>query len=92
MASDRLIYMADQIARNFAALGHDHAVDATADHIASFWDPRIKAQIKAVAQENPELLTDAVRRAVHMLGSTSSQTEATVSTALTKRGIRTQAG
>ncbi len=41
---ERLAYMADQIARNFVALGHDAAVTATADHIASFWDSRMKAK------------------------------------------------
>ncbi|MXO87269.1 formate dehydrogenase [Altererythrobacter aestuarii] len=39
--------MADQIATNFAAIGHDNAVLATADHINKFWDPRMKAQIFA---------------------------------------------
>jgi len=43
----RLRYMADQIARNFVALGHDKAVLATADHIDMFWDPRMKAMIFA---------------------------------------------
>ncbi len=36
---------ANQIAKNFVALGHDKAVLATADHIDSFWDPRMKASI-----------------------------------------------
>ena len=43
----RLRYMADQFARNFAAIGHDDAVAATADHIVKFWDPRMKAAILA---------------------------------------------
>lgn len=43
----RLRYMADQIARNFAAYGHDKAVLATADHIDMYWDPRMKAMIFA---------------------------------------------
>jgi len=43
----RLRYMADQIARNFLALGHDKAILATADHIDMFWDPRMKAMIFA---------------------------------------------
>jgi formate dehydrogenase subunit delta len=43
----RLRYMADQIARNFIALGHDKAILATADHIDMFWDPRMKAMIFA---------------------------------------------
>ncbi len=45
----RLIYMANQIGRNFAALGHDNAVAATLDHIVKFWDPRMKTQIIALA-------------------------------------------
>ena len=35
--------MADDIARNLEAMGHDKAVLATADHIHKFWDPRMKA-------------------------------------------------
>jgi formate dehydrogenase subunit delta len=38
---------ADQIAKNFMALGHDKAVLATADHIDMFWDPRMKEKIFA---------------------------------------------
>ena len=51
MDAARLRYMADQIARNFAALGHDKAVAATADHLVRFWDPRMKAAIIADANE-----------------------------------------
>jgi len=47
MESARLRYMARQIARNFAALDEDAAAAATADHIAKFWDPRMKAQLLA---------------------------------------------
>jgi formate dehydrogenase subunit delta len=47
MDIERLRYVADQIARNFAALGEEQAIAATADHIAKFWDPRMKAQILA---------------------------------------------
>ena len=43
----RLCYMANQIARNFEAIGHERAVLATADHIEQFWDPRMKAAIFA---------------------------------------------
>ncbi len=42
---DTLIRFANQIARNFVAIGHDKAVLATADHIESFWDPRMKDAI-----------------------------------------------
>jgi len=47
MEIERLRYMADQIAKNFAALGESEAIAATADHISKFWDPRMKAQILA---------------------------------------------
>jgi formate dehydrogenase subunit delta len=43
----RLHYMANQIAREFAAQGEDEAVEATANHLRLFWDPRMKAQINA---------------------------------------------
>ena len=43
----RLRYKADQVARNFAALGEEQAIAATADHLAKFWDARMKAQILA---------------------------------------------
>lgn len=51
MEIERLRYMADQIARNFAVLGETEAIAATADHIAKFWDPRMKAQILADDRE-----------------------------------------
>ena len=47
MEIERLRYMAEQIARNFAVQGDEAAIEATADHLAQFWDPRMKAQILA---------------------------------------------
>ncbi|MFV0369756.1 MAG: formate dehydrogenase subunit delta [Hyphomicrobiaceae bacterium] len=46
-ASDRLVHMANQIARNFAILGEEKAVAATNDHIVKFWDPRMRQLIEA---------------------------------------------
>lgn len=43
----RLTHMADQIARNFVIQGEAAAVEATAQHIRDFWDPRMKAAILA---------------------------------------------
>lgn len=42
---DKLVYMANQIARNFAVQGDEAAVAATADHIKMFWDPRMISAI-----------------------------------------------
>ncbi|WP_427966520.1 formate dehydrogenase subunit delta [Altererythrobacter sp.] len=47
MDIDKLSRMANQIAANFEANGHDKAVEDTATHILKFWDPRMKAQIFA---------------------------------------------
>ena len=60
----RLHHMIDQIARNFAAIGHDNAVAATADHIVKFWDPRMKAALLA---GDPNALSPIARGAVAML-------------------------
>lgn len=62
----RLRYMAEQIARNFAAQGHDEAVAATADHIDKFWDPRMKAAIFA---DDPAALSPVVREAIARLAA-----------------------
>lgn len=42
---ERLIYMANQIARNFAVHGEAEAIAETANHIALFWDPRMRETI-----------------------------------------------
>ena len=47
MEIERLRYKAEQVARNFAALGEEEAIAATADHLGRFWDRRMKAQIVA---------------------------------------------
>ena len=77
----RLAYMADQIARNFAALGNDRAIMATADHIASFWDPRMKRIAFALLDgDRPGWMTDAAAGALTLLrarGAPPSQTPAT---------------
>lgn len=43
----KLARMANQIAANFAVLGHEEAVEETRVHILKFWDPRMKAGIFA---------------------------------------------
>jgi formate dehydrogenase subunit delta len=63
----RLIYMANQIGRNFAALGHDNAVAATLDHVVKFWDPRMKAQIVALATEEADRFEPIAALAVAQL-------------------------
>lgn len=68
MSSDeRLVYMANQIARNMAAMSGGGATDAVADHIASFWDPRMRARIAALASQDGSTLSPIATAAVARL-------------------------
>jgi formate dehydrogenase subunit delta len=76
---DRLAYMADQIARNFLALGHNAAVAATADHIATFWDPSMRSSAFAMLNAEDARLTPLAADALRLLrtrGAPPSQTQA----------------
>jgi formate dehydrogenase subunit delta len=66
---DKLVMMANQIARNLATQGESKAVTATADHIARFWDPRMRAAIIAHAAKGGEDLSPTARAAVLSLPS-----------------------
>lgn len=70
MDVERLIYMANQIARNFAAQGEETAIAATADHIEKFWDPRMKAQLQAGGGEQ---LSPIAARALARLQETQAR-------------------
>jgi formate dehydrogenase subunit delta len=64
---EKLAYMADQIARNFATLGEAAAAKATADHIAKYWDPRMKQQGLAMLDGEGPPLTPAAAAALRQL-------------------------
>lgn len=66
---DRLIHMANQIARNLAAQGQEEATAATAKHIASYWDPHMRARIRALAAERPDALTPIAAEAVRRIAA-----------------------
>ena len=63
---EKLVMMANQIARNFAVQG-DKATAATADHMTRFWDPRMRAAIIAHVAAGGEGLTPTARDAVLQL-------------------------
>lgn len=46
---ENLIRMANQIADYFAAYGEEEAVKGIANHIVLFWEPRMRAQLLAIA-------------------------------------------
>lgn len=45
MSPDKLVYMANQIGKFFAHEGEEKAAASVADHIAKFWDPRMRTAI-----------------------------------------------
>ena len=59
---EHLVYMANQIARNFATMGDMDAAAATADHIVNFWDPRMKAAILGDAPGLSPIAAGAIER------------------------------
>ena len=72
----KLVYMANQIGAFFAAQGHDQAVAGTADHIAKFWDPRMRERIFAHLEEGGAGLTPTVREALETLARKRRQSSA----------------
>lgn len=69
---DRLIYMANQIARNFMTMGEEKAAQAVADHIAKFWEPRMRAQIFALHEKGVASFVPAAARAITLLRAAGS--------------------
>ena len=68
---DKLVYMANQIARNFAAMGGDEAMAATARHRIDVWDPRMKARIRSLALDRAGELSPVAAAAVARLPSSA---------------------
>ena len=77
---DKLVYMANQIAREFGNQRPGDAVEATWDHLWHFWDPRTREMIVAHLEAGGEGLGETARAAVAKLAAPvqpDSQTKAT---------------
>lgn len=64
---DKLVMMANQIAKNLRVQGEDRAIPAIADHISRFWDPRMRAAIAAHVAAGAGGLDPLARAAVERL-------------------------
>ena len=64
---DRLIYMANQIAGEFACQRPGEAAQATYDHIWHFWDPRMRTMILDHLERGGDGLGEITRAAVIQL-------------------------
>ena len=63
MHIERLVEMANDIAANQVA-DPDNAIEVIAQHLQRFWDPRMRAQIIAHAEQGGVGLVDEARAAV----------------------------
>lgn len=64
MPPEKLAHMANQIGKFFAHQGEERAVISIADHMAKFWEPRMRAALLEYARARGENLDPFVMRAV----------------------------
>jgi len=83
---DRLVYMANQIAREFENQRPHEAVDATWDHLWHFWDPRMREMILAHLLAGGEGLGETARAAVAKLATPIEPDPQTKATEFNKAG------
>ncbi len=67
MSPDRLVYMANQIGTFFASQHRQDPVAGIADHLKKFWDPRMRREIAAYAEQGGDGLNPAVLQAVRSM-------------------------
>ncbi len=60
--------MANQIAAAFAAYPQDQAIKETANHIKSFWDPRMRRQLAELIARDAAALSPVALAAGKQLG------------------------
>lgn len=63
MSPDKLAYMANQIANFFRTRPHEEALAGIADHISSFWEPRMRAQFFELLETDEDKFDPLVREA-----------------------------
>ena len=67
MSPDKLAYMANQIANFFRTRPHEEALAGIADHISSFWEPRMRAQFFELLKTDEGKFDPLVREAGHLV-------------------------
>jgi formate dehydrogenase subunit delta len=64
---EKLAYMANQVAKFFAAQGEERAARGVADHLQKFWDPVMRRDFLAAAAKDSSNLHPAVKAALPIL-------------------------
>ncbi len=61
--NEKLVYMANQIAKFFEAMPHDEAVTGVAKHINDFWEPRMRRHFFEIVETGGDGLSPLVMEA-----------------------------
>ena len=69
MQPEKLVMMANQIAKAFAVQGEARAVPQIAEHIRQFWDPRMRRIIAALVAEGGAGLDPLAKAALGRIAS-----------------------
>lgn len=72
---EKLIYMANQIAKFFAAQGPERAAAGVADHLLKFWDPEMRRTFLAAANRDDSPLHPAVKAALPKVRAGNRRTD-----------------
>jgi formate dehydrogenase subunit delta len=67
MSPEKLVHMANQIATFFESQPGTDQADRVAQHLSDYWDPRMRAQILALAERGESGLSPLAREAVARL-------------------------
>jgi formate dehydrogenase subunit delta len=68
---DKLVMMANQIARAFAHEEEERAIACTRDHIVKFWAPAMRGEIRSYLSQGGDKLLPIAREAVRRLPGTA---------------------
>lgn len=74
MSPDKLVYMANQIGKFYVSQGPGKAAAGVHEHIAKFWDPRMRAAIVRYLHEDGSKLDPWVRDAIGRLPAVDTTT------------------
>jgi len=72
MQPEKLVMMANQIAKAFAPQGEARAVPQIAEHIRKFWDPRMRSAIAAHIASGGAGLDPLARTALDRISSNAN--------------------
>ncbi|WP_439528744.1 formate dehydrogenase subunit delta [Pannonibacter sp.] len=67
MSPDKLVYMANQIARFMETKPHAEGVAGVASHINDFWEPRMRKQFFEILEAGGDGLRPLVREAAEQI-------------------------